>query len=150
MGKTGFDMDEDPAILQGIQTLYEKPSLGKLDAALLWLNDNMDRNQPLELMIWSIKEIQPFLLSYTEDNISLPDTALINYAMVKIKKKRIYPKALARWNAKAITNHIVWANFRNHMIVEYKNFLDEGGRKTLSKEGYGTVFHTTEETDDNA
>ena len=35
MGQTGFATDKDPAILQGIQTLYRKPSLGKLDAALL-------------------------------------------------------------------------------------------------------------------
>ena len=70
--------------------------------------------------------------------------------MIKINKKRIYSKALARWNAKVVTNHIVWANFRNHMIVEYEKVLDEGGRTTISKEGYGTAFHTTEETDDNA
>ena len=100
-------------------------------------------------MIWSIKEIQPFLLLYPEDNISLPDTALINYAMVKIKKKRIYPKALARWNAKKATDHIIWENLRNHMIAEYEKFLSKCGGTTLPQEGYVTAFHETEGTDEN-
>ena len=80
MGRTGFGTEEIPAILQQLQTLYRKPSLRYIDAALLRLNDPMDRNQPMEVMIWDIKEVQIFLLSHPEDNMSLPDTALINYA----------------------------------------------------------------------
>ena len=62
-------------------------------------------------MIRGIEEVQFFLLSYPEDNMSLPDTVLINYAMIKINKTGIYSKALERWNAKDSADRIVWANF---------------------------------------
>ena len=36
------------------------------------------------------------------------------------------------------------------MIEEYEKLLDEGGRTTLSQEGYGTEFHVTEDTGNGA
>ena len=89
MGRTGFGTDKASAILQRIQTLYGKPSLGELDASLLRLHDPMESNQPVEVMIWEIKEVQILLLLHPEDNMSLPDTALINYEMIKINKTGI-------------------------------------------------------------
>lgn len=77
----------------------------------------MDRNQPVQVMIWDIKDVQPFLLSHPEDNMSLPDTALVNYTMNKISKTGIYSKALARWNAKTATDRTIWGNFRHYMIA---------------------------------
>ena len=96
MGRTGFVTDKVLAILHRLHTLYGKPSLGELDAALLHLYHPMDRNQLVEVTIHAIKGVQLFLLSHTKYNISLPNTALINYAMIKINKTGIYPKALAR------------------------------------------------------
>ena len=81
--------------------------------------------------------------------MSLPDMALINYAMIKMNKTGIYSKALARWNVKKATDHIIWENLRNHMIAEYEKFLSKCGGTTLPQEGYGTAFHKTEGTDEN-
>ena len=133
MGRIRFGMDKALAILQRLHTLYVKPSLGELDSALLCLHDPMDRNKPAEVMIQAIEEVQLFLLSHLEDNISLPDTELINSAIIKINKTGIYPKELARWNTKAATDHNVWSNFRNHMIAECEKFLAEGRGTTLSQ-----------------
>ena len=58
-------------------------------------------------MIRSIKEVQFFLLLHPEDGMSIPDTALINYAMFKINKTGAYSKALERWNAKDAADRIV-------------------------------------------
>ena len=65
MGCTGFGTDEAPAILQRLQTLYGKPSLGELEADLLRLHDPMERNQPVELMIQDMEEVQIFSSSST-------------------------------------------------------------------------------------
>ena len=100
-------------------------------------------------MIWSIGEVQLFLLLHPKDNMSLSGMELINYAMIKINKTGIYYKALERWNAKVETDRIVWEKFHNHMIEEYKKLLAKGGGETLSREGYGTEFHTAEEIDNN-
>ena len=108
MGRTCFGTDKAPAILQRLQTLYGKQSLGGIDAALLRLNDHMERNQPVEVVIQAIEEVQLFLLSHPEDNMSLSDIAWINYNMIKIIKTGIYSKALARWNAKTSTKRNVW------------------------------------------
>ena len=89
MGHTVFGTDEAPAILKWLQTLYIKPSLRELDAALLLLYDTIDRKQPGEVMIWEIKEVQIFLLYHPKDNTSVPDTELINYAMIRIDKTGI-------------------------------------------------------------
>ena len=74
MGRTGFGRDETPAILQRLQKLYGISSLGELYVSLLRLHDPMERNQPVELMIWVNEEVQHLLLSHPEDNMSLPDT----------------------------------------------------------------------------
>ena len=150
MGHTVFSTDETPDILHIINNPYGKPSLGQLNAALLRLYDPMYSNQPVEVMIQAIKEVQILLLLHTEDTTSLPDTALINYAMININETEIYSKAIARWNSKATTNCIVWENFFNQMIEEYEKLLAKVGGMTLSQEGYGTEFHTTEENNDNA
>ena len=55
MRQTSFVMYKTPAILHQIQTLYGKTSLGDLDAPLLYLHDPMNRNQPVEGMIWEIE-----------------------------------------------------------------------------------------------
>ena len=68
-------------------------------------------------MIWEIKEVQILLLLHPEDNMSLPDTALINYEIIKINKMGIYSKTIACWNANTATDRTVWANFRNHKIA---------------------------------
>jgi len=45
-------------------------------------------------MTRGIEEVHFFLLSYLEDGMSLSNTALTNYAMIKINKTGIYSKAL--------------------------------------------------------
>ena len=150
MGRTGLDTDETQSIIKRLQTLYGKPSLGDLDAALLPLNDTMDRNQPFKVMMWEIEEVQLFLLSHPEYNMRPPDTALIDYSMIKINKTGIYSKALVCWNAKTETNRTIKEKSRNHTIAEYEKLLAEGGRMTLAQEDYGMAFHTREETDENA
>ena len=107
MGRTGFGMCEAPDILQRLQTLYGKPNLGDLDAALLHLCVPMVRNQSVEVIIWEIEEVQLLLLSYPDNNMSLPNTALIKYTMIKINKTGIYSESLAHLNAKAETDCIV-------------------------------------------
>ena len=149
MARTGFGTDEAPSILQRLHTLYRKFSLGEIDESLLCLHDPTERNQPVEVMIWVIEEVQIFLLSHPEHNMSRPDTELINYEMNKINKTGIYSRALAHRNSKTATNSTIWANFRTHMIAEYKKLIAKGGGKTLIKEVYGTPFHTTEETEKN-
>ena len=108
MGRTGFGTDKTPAILQRLHTLYRKPSLGDVNTSFLRLHDTMDRNQLAEMMIRAIEDVQLLLLLNPKDNMSLPNTALINYAMIKIKNTDIHYNALALWNSKAGTDHIVW------------------------------------------
>ena len=65
--------------------------------------------------------------------MSLPDTALSNYAMMKINKTSVYSKALAHWNSKRATGCTIWENFPNHMIVEYDKLLAKGGEMMLAQ-----------------
>ena len=82
LAKLVFDTDEAPSMLQRLQTLYRKSIWGDLDAALFRLHNPMNRDQPAQVMIWVILKVQLFLLSHPEDNMSPPDTALINYAQL--------------------------------------------------------------------
>ena len=67
----------------------------------------MDRQQPVELMTRGIEEVQFFFLLYPEDGMSLPDTALINFALTKINKMGINSKALVHWNVKDAANKTI-------------------------------------------
>ena len=46
----------------------------------------MDRNQPIEVMLRRIKEVQLLLLFHPDGNQDLPDHTLILYAMIKLNK----------------------------------------------------------------
>ena len=66
MDRHRFGNDEPPAILACLQRLYGHPRLRELDTALLHLNDPMDRNQPFEVMLQAIEEVQMFFLAHPE------------------------------------------------------------------------------------
>ena len=50
-------------IMANLQRLYGKPSYQELDSALLHLNNQMNRMQPVEVMLRGIEEVQIFLLA---------------------------------------------------------------------------------------
>ena len=147
----GFGNDEPPEIMARLQRLYGKPSLQELDQALLRLNDPMDRNQPVEVMLRAMEEIQMFLMAHPDGDREMSDVNLISYGAIKLSKcGGLYTKAMERWQAKASYEKKVWANFRTHYITEYEKLLAEGSGTTLGQDGYGGAFHATETTDDNS
>ena len=60
----GFGNDEPPAILKRLQRLYGEPRLGEFDNVLLYLNNSMDQNKPVNVMLRAIKEFHMFLLAH--------------------------------------------------------------------------------------
>ena len=145
LARRGFGNDEPPDILARLQRLYGKPSLQELDQALMRLNDPMDRNQPVEVMLRAMEEIQMFLMAHPDGDREMSDVNLISYGTIKLSKcGGLYTKAMERWQAKALDDKKLWANFRTHYITEYEKLLAEGGGTTLGQEGYGGAFNATE------
>ena len=71
--------------------------------------------------------------------------------MLKLSKcGGIYIRAIERWHSKTEAENKIWSKFRQHLIVEYEIFLEEGGGKNLGKEGYGMAFNATEATTDES
>jgi hypothetical protein len=151
MGRRGFGNDDPPAIVARLQRLYGKPSLQEIDTALARLLAPMDRNQPIEVMLREIEEVQLFLLSHPDGDQELPDHTLILHAMIKLNKTGAYVKLLERWNAKPAATRRKWMDFRLHAIAEYERLLAEGAGVTAGDEGYPTAFptafHTTNVSD---
>ena len=142
LARRGFGNDEPPDILARLQRLYGKPSLQELDQALLRLNDPMDRNQPVEVMLRAMEEIQMFPMAHPDGDREMSDVNLISYGTIKLSKCRgLYTKAMERWQAKTKDDKKLWANFRTHYITEYEKLLAEGGGTTLGQDGYGGAFN---------
>ena len=84
MARWGLGNNEPPAILECLKILCGTPSLQELDHAILRLHDAIDRNQPVEVMLWSTKEVQMFLMAHPDGDRELRYVNLISYAMIKI------------------------------------------------------------------
>ena len=90
-----------------------------------------------------------FLLAHTKAGKEMADTNLISYALIKLNKTgSMYTKPLERWNAKALTDRKTWANFRQHMIAEFKKITASGAGPTIVQEVYGGAYNMTETADD--
>ncbi len=64
----------------------------------------MDQNEPIEVMICAIEEVQLFLLSHPKSDQELPDLALIKFSLIELMKTGVYSKLIERWNKKDFTD----------------------------------------------
>ena len=98
MARRGFGNDGPPAIPERLKSLYVTPRLQELDQALLRLHDPMDRNQPVQVMIYTTEEVQIFLMAHLYGYPELSDLNLISYMLIKLSKCNIlYIKTIERW-----------------------------------------------------
>ena len=104
----------------------------------------MDFNQPVDVMLQTIEEVQIFLMAHPDGDCELVGVNLIIYIMIKLSKcGGLYTKAIERWQIKTKEYKKIWANFRQHLIAEYEELLAEGGGTKLCQEVYGTALNAT-------
>eukprot|EP00978_Attheya_sp_CCMP212_P027416 scaffold91780_cov26-Attheya_sp.AAC.1 len=65
---TGFGTMTPPEIMTRMRRFYGKATIQELEKQLLILQQPMDRNNPVEVMLRSIEEVQMFLLADAEEN----------------------------------------------------------------------------------
>ena len=111
----------------------------------------MDRNQPVEVMLRAVEEVQIFLMAHPDGDRKLSEVNLISYGTIKLSKcGGLYTKAMERWQEKDNTKKKMWENFRTHYITEYKKLLAEGGGTTLAQVRYGGAFNATDAGEDTS
>ena len=99
----------------------------------------MDCNQQVEVMLRTTEEVQMFLMAHPGEDREIRDVNLIIYAMNKLSKcVGPYTNSIERWQSKTKEDKKIGANFRQNLIAEYDNLLEEGGGTTLGQEGYAT------------
>ena len=124
-------------ILQCLRKTYRRSNIQEVEANLLRLNNPMDRNLPVEVMIWYIEDVQRFLLSNPVDTIELTDVQLCNHGLIRLSKTGgLYAKSTERWNLRDRSIRQQWMEFKTHFIAEY--WLAANGGTTMGQEGYGT------------
>ena len=84
MGATGFGTLAALQIILRMQWNYGKPYIMEVKNVLLWLNEPMDCNMPIEVMLRGLEEVQMFLLTSPEENRELTEVKLIDHDMIKI------------------------------------------------------------------
>jgi len=68
----------------------------------------MDRNQPVEVMLKGMEEIQMFLMAHPDGDRELSDVNLISYGSIKFAKcSGLYTKAMERWQATLVPDRKV-------------------------------------------
>jgi hypothetical protein len=148
---TGFGTMTPPEIMARLRRLYGKATIQELERQLLILQQPMDRNNPVEMMLRGIEEVQMFLLADAEENQEMTEVQLIKYGLIKLSKTGgLYAKAIEHWNARDPKDRRAWVDFKTHMIEEYEKLLRESGGTTMGQEGYGAAYNATEETEDSS
>ena len=88
-------------ILQRLQKTYGRANIQEIEAKLLYLNNLMYRNLPVEVMMRDIEDVQLFLLANPADNMELTDVQLCTHGLIKISESGgIHANATERWNLK--------------------------------------------------
>ena len=64
----GFGQLTPFKILQKLQKTYGRANIQEIKSKLLQLNNPMDRNLPVEVMIWDIEDVRPFLIANPADD----------------------------------------------------------------------------------
>jgi hypothetical protein len=148
---TGFGTMTPPEIMARLRRLYGKATIHELERQLLILQQPMDRNNPVEMMLRGIEEVQMFLLADAEENQEMTEVQLIKYGLIKLSKTGgLYAEAIEHWNARDPKDRTAWVDFKTHMIEEYEKLLRESGGTTMGQEGYGAAYNATEETEDSS
>eukprot|EP00978_Attheya_sp_CCMP212_P035525 scaffold155026_cov54-Attheya_sp.AAC.3 len=141
---TGFGTTMTPPdIMNRMRWLYgNKATIQELERQLLILQHPMDRNNPVEMMLRGIEEVQMFLLADAEENQEMTEVQLIKYVLIKRSKTGgLYAKAIENWNARDPKDRKAWVEFKTLMIDEYEKILRESGGTTMGQEGYGMVYN---------
>ena len=112
MGQRGFETTTLSQILTCLITIYGKPSINKLDQALIRLNEPMDRLQTVKVMLHGVEDVQLFLLSKPNEHWELPDALMISYVLIKLTNTGLYAKALEHWYGRPLTDRRQWNGFR--------------------------------------
>ena len=135
----GFGQLTPFKILQRLQKTYGRANIQEIEAKLLYLNNPMGRNLPVEVMIRDIEDVKRFLLAKPAKNMELTDVQLCTHGLIKLSKiGGLYANATERWNLKDRSIRQQWMKFKTNFIAEYKKMLAENGGKTMGQEGYGT------------
>ena len=99
----GFGQLTPYDILQRLCKMYGRANIQEIEAKLLHLNNRMDRNLPVEVMIWYIEDVQRFLLANPADKKELTDVQLCTHGLIKLSKTGgLYAKANESWNQKEL------------------------------------------------
>ena len=150
MGQRGFGNDQPRDISKRLMTLYGKPTVHELEGALKRLLDPMERNDPIEVMLRDIEDVQMFLLAHPEGDKEMSEPQLIDYAMIKLSKTGgLYSKGMTRWRQREPNERKKWTDFVPFMVKEYERLQTELGGTTLGQEGYGNAFMGAENTPDD-
>jgi hypothetical protein len=143
LAESGFGTATPPEILSRFQKNYGKPGYQEIKAALLRLNQPIDRMQPIEVMLRGIEEVQMFLLASPDEGRQLSEVNRIDHALIKLSETggMVYAKALETWNGRPPQERKTWAQFREIMVQQYEKMLAEGSGTTMSQEGWGTAYN---------
>ena len=61
----------------------------------------MDRNQPVEVMLYTTEEIQMFLMEHPDGDCEIRNVNIISYTMIKLSKcGALYNKGIERCQSK--------------------------------------------------
>ena len=96
IGQRGFGYLTIKEILENLPHLYGKPSLPKLEKALLKLHEPMYYTIPVEVMLRGMEEIKMSLPANPNKERKLMGVLMISYALTKMVNIGLYGKSIER------------------------------------------------------
>ena len=122
-----------------LQSNFRTPSAQEEEDTTARFDLTMDRDDPPEVMMLHIEEIQLFFLAYPDGNHGYTNVQMICQAVKNLQALvHLYAKALTSWHREDPDHHKVWNNFKDFMHTQYEMMLQERGGGTLTDDGYIT------------
>lgn len=150
MGRGGFGLRSPIEILRYLQARYGTPTPQEEQDATERFATPMNPDDPPEVMMLALEELQQFWLAHPEGGRGYTDVQLIRQATANLwAHGHLYSKALSKWNREDAAHRMVWTNFKTCMYEQYERMLQAQGGGTLATDGYGGAFNAiqNEETE---
>ena len=138
MGIGGFGTQTAYQIKEALRSRFGTPTDAEMKEALVKMETPMIRDEPIEVVLRMMEEVQLFLLAHPEGGHEMTEVQLIRNVIMKMRDLGgLWTRPLEKWLIEPVLTRQTWTYFKTFMVTKYEEMLTaRGGSTTLGDDGY--------------
>ena len=138
MGIGGFGTQTAYQIKEALRSRFGTPTDAEMKEALVKMETPMIRDEPIEVVLRMMEEVQLFLLAHPEGGHEMTEVQLIRNVIMKMRDLGgVWTRPLEKWLVEPVLTRQTWTYFKTFMVTKYEEMLTaRGGSTTLGDDGY--------------